>query len=151
MAASAVCFVLLMCGSSYNTFIQVFGFVNKLIVYIDRLSYYIERTTMREVISSRWHTVINLVRFQKEQRFVLYGIIKISSKLEASDSRDKIFALLGFVNGQTKLKFQPNYTLSPCKAFCKAIRLMSNDTERSSAVLKKLMTSRELSPKPMGH
>jgi Heterokaryon incompatibility protein (HET) len=138
MAASAASFMWLACGSSYTAFIHVFAFVNKVMLHIDRQSYYIERTTLREVLSFRWHTLISMEAFQKEQSFSLYDIIKISSKLKATDSRDKIFALLGLVDGQTKLQLQPDYTLSPCEVFCKAIRLMANDIERSSLVVKKI-------------
>ncbi|KAF1810925.1 HET-domain-containing protein, partial [Eremomyces bilateralis CBS 781.70] len=53
------------------------------------------------------------------QGIPLFDIIKLSSKLEATDSRDKIFALLGLVDGQTKSQIRPDYTLSPCEIFCK--------------------------------
>jgi Heterokaryon incompatibility protein (HET) len=138
MAASTASFMWLVCGSSDTEFINVFAFVNKVLFYIDRQSYYIERTTLREVLSFRWYSFIKLEMFQKAQSFSLFDIIKIYSKLKATDSRDKIFALLGLVDGQTKLEIQPDYTSSPCKVFCKAIRVMVNDVERHSAVLEKI-------------
>jgi hypothetical protein len=128
----------LVCGSSYASFVTIFPFINKVLMYIDRQSYYIQRTTLREVLSSRWHFFINLERYQKEQVFPLYDVIKLSSKLEATDSRDKVFALLGLVDDQTTSQIRPDYTLSPCEIFCKAIRVMAQDKERSAIVLEKL-------------
>ncbi|KAH0542684.1 hypothetical protein FGG08_002917 [Glutinoglossum americanum] len=128
----------LVCGSSYTSFITVFPFVNKVLMYIDRQSYYIQRTALREVLSSRWHFFIHLEKYEKEQVFPLYDIIKLSSKLEATDSRDKVFALLGLVDDQTTSQIRPDYTLSPCEIFCKAIRVMAQDKERSAIVLEKL-------------
>jgi hypothetical protein len=137
----------LVCGSSYTASINAFALGNKVLLYIDRQSYYIERTALREVLSFRWHTFIQLERFRKEQGFALFDIIKISSKLKTTDSRDKIFALLGLVDGPTKLQLQPDYTSSPCEIFCKAIRVMVGETERSSLILKKINDVKGIGPK----
>lgn len=128
----------LICGSSYVMSVNVCEFVNKMLLYIDRQSYYIERTPLRETLSLRWYMLISIERFQRERCFSIYDIVRISSNLDATDPRDKIFALLGLVDTQTKLRLQPDYNLSPCEIFCKAIRLMTQDNGRSAAIQEKI-------------
>jgi hypothetical protein len=128
----------LVCGPSNAHLISVLPFINRVLMYMNRQSYYIHRTTLREKLSFCWHLFINLERFETERGFSLYDIIKVSSKLEATDPRDKIFALLGLVDDQTRSQLTPDYSLSPCEIFCKAIRVMAEDKEQSSAVMEKI-------------
>jgi hypothetical protein len=128
----------LVCGQSNAHLGRVFPFVTQVLIYLDRQSYHIRRTTLRDSLSFCWHFFISLERFRKHRGFSLYDIIKISSERDAADSRDKIFALLGLVDDHTRSQLTPDYSLSPCEIFCKAIRVIAEDKEHSSAVMEKI-------------
>ncbi|KAK6829855.1 HET-domain-containing protein [Apiospora arundinis] len=46
------------------------------------------------------------------------------SQAEASDPRDRVFALLGLANDETAKEIIPDYSRSPCSVYCSVIRAM---------------------------
>ncbi|KAF2178201.1 hypothetical protein K469DRAFT_600180, partial [Zopfia rhizophila CBS 207.26] len=57
----------------------------------------------------------------------LSNALHLASTSNAINPRDKVYAVLGLLQeGYTGL-LKPDYTLSPCEAFCRALQVMSSE------------------------
>jgi hypothetical protein len=135
MAARHVWFL---CGSSSGNAYTVFGGVIDLLQYLDKQSYYITDITFRDLLSWRYWFILMYERFQNNGSLPLLELLELTQAAEATDPRDRVFALLGLVSPEESLPVRLDYRLSPCEVFCSAIRAMANNAERSEAVMKVL-------------
>lgn len=77
-------------------------------------------------------------RFQTDKVLPLLELLELTQDSGAMDPRDRVFALLGLVEVEEKLRIKLDYSLSPCEAFCSAVRAMAKDTNRSREVMRVL-------------
>lgn len=117
--------VLLMCGRDSATWTEFESYV---MTFRSHGSKVMGRPPdkLRKVINERMKLLM-LKELYQARNHDLSTLISASASTFATDPRDKIFALLGLIGHGHALRIEPDYTLSPCAVFCKAIRSMFRD------------------------
>ncbi|KAK0638576.1 hypothetical protein B0T16DRAFT_462343 [Cercophora newfieldiana] len=76
------------------------------------------------------YNLVKLVDSYKETKIGLGELLNFSSWSQATNPRDRIYALLGLVTDGSADEIMPDYTLSPCEVYCSAMQAVLKDTAR---------------------
>jgi hypothetical protein len=128
-----------LCGFSYVNIHRVSAFLQNILQYSDKQSYYITDTKFRDLLPWRIYLIKLYGRWKEQTSLPLLDLIELTHDAGTSDPRDKIFALLGLVGPKENLHLTLDYKLSPCEVFCSAIQAMAKDSKRSATVMQALI------------
>jgi hypothetical protein len=73
-------------------------------------------------------------RFSGSGGLPMMYLVEATMDFKCSDSRDRIFALLGLLPEDERACITTDYNSSPCEVFCNAIWVMALDNDPAKAV-----------------
>lgn len=123
--------VWLMCGRSFSLDHGLYGVLQKILTGLDRMSYDGIDAPFCDAMAWKMYLMISRLEFTKAGSLSLMRLLQLTHLAQATDPRDRIFALLGMMAPEERRKIKLDYNLSPCDVFCNAIRVMASgrDTE----------------------
>lgn len=97
------------------------------------------RDTFFKLVEDRYDMVALLRQVRETKGLTLGDIITSCGTAEATDSRDKIFGILGLVTRGTGRFLTPGYGMSECQVYREAIQIMCEDHDRGKDAFASLL------------